>query len=114
MGVRLHVARTYKVEFADSQFFNWQIEEINNLIKNHCENSCFSYNDDYCNSDSFEVDKDDLIKLIEWLKICSVEEYETENKKLSKEYTKDEVAKNLNYCLEHSDPENDYVKFYWF
>lgn len=114
MGCRLHVAKTYNVKYADGGCFNWQIEEINDLIGEHCDDAWFSDSEYPSSSYEIEVAKDEFKNLIDWLRTCSVEEYTEQNETLSKACTKEYVADNFQYFLDNGEPETEYLRLSWF
>lgn len=64
MSMTLHCAKTFKVEWEDREHFNWQIEEIESLLKAlgmslglyNCQDTF-----DYPYSDTFDVDREDYL-----------------------------------------------------
>ncbi len=108
MGYRLHAATLYKVEYGTG-LFNHQSEQINNLLT-ECPSAV--WNDEESDfADEIDIDRSDLTTLIHRLRSMSDEqfaEYEIDG------YTKDDVADNLQHFLDEADPNNDYVKLFWF
>ena len=115
MSCTLHSAKIYQVEYSDDSWFNWDIEEINDLIAAHTDNSWFSDTEYMSGSNSLEVEKDEMQSLIDWLNDPDNEDdYKEENETLSKKYSRTEVAERLSSLLKDSDPKNGYVRLEWF
>ena len=113
MGYRLHVAKKYIVEYADTEAFNWKILEFHNLLS-ACGAQYTGETDDY----SFEVTKEDWEMMID--KISSLDSLEDEEEKseieeclADLECSKEEMVKLLKEYLEQSDPDRDvmYLSF---
>ena len=113
MGYRLHVAKKYVVEYADTEAFNWKIHEFHNLLS-ACGVQYTGETDDY----SFEVTKEDWEKMIE--KISSLDLLEDKEEKseiegclADLECSKEEMVKLLKVYLDESDPDRDvmYLSF---
>lgn len=113
MGYRLHVAKKYIVEYADTEAFNWKILEFHNLLS-ACGAQYTGETDDY----SFEVTKEDWEKMID--KISSLDSLEDEEEKseiegclADLECSKEKMARLLKEYLEQSDPDRDvmYLSF---
>ena len=114
MGYRLHVAREYKVEYALGDAFNYKVEEFHDLLSA----SRAEYTGDAYDSD-FEVSKEDWIRMIEKLKNLGSNNDAREKADIRKciadlESTADEVIGMLEYFLENSDPDNDYLHLSFF
>ena len=114
MGYRLHVARVYRVEYALGDAFNYKYEEFLNLLS-----TCgvdYTGGNEY--EAEFEVTVDDWNKVIDKLKhLYDLEEDEREEIKGAVEdleSTTDEVIEMLEYYLENSDPDNDYLHLCFF
>lgn len=114
MGYRLHVAREYKVEYALGDAFNYKVEEFHDLLS-----ACRAeYTGDAYDSD-FEVSKDDWIRMIEKLKNLGSNNDAREKADIQRciaylGSTAEEVIRMLEYYLENSDPENDYLHLSFF
>ena len=75
MGFRLHVARTYRVEYGSTEAFNYAVEEFHTLLS--ALDIPFS-GDEY--DDEFEIDKEDWFKGIGKLKnLTNLREDDQEN-----------------------------------
>lgn len=59
MGMRLHVATKYQVEYSDIEFFNWKQLEFAELLK--AVGICVDPSEA---SSRFDFDKDDMVMLI--------------------------------------------------
>ena len=113
MGNRLHVAKTYKVEYSQFCCFNWKIEEFHDLL-NICD--CYFTGDKW--DEEFDVSKEDIQKLLAILE--NPRDFDNiDGKRLSKCLISLEcTAKEAHYCikslLETAEPNDDYVHFSFF
>ncbi|HCE47153.1 MAG TPA: hypothetical protein DEQ84_00425 [Prevotellaceae bacterium] len=111
MGCRLHVAKTYKVEYGKADFNHLQ-EQINLLLDDLCENAVWESDaiPDYANE--VELNKEELKRGINRLRNEIDDEefcfYEIDG------YSRAEVADILEQFLNEADPDNDFVKLFWF
>lgn len=111
MGYRLHYAKKYDVQYAESGFSHLQ-EPINNLL-NKLTGGFKSFEGaipEY--AETFEVDKGALRDAIAILKVYP-------NEKLPKDltsagYNASGIAILLEEALQCSDSNNDYVVFSWY
>ena len=114
MGYRLHVAREYKVEYAPGDAFNYKVEEFHDFLS-----ACGAeYTGEIFDAD-FEVSKEDWIRMIEKLKNLDSINDAREKADIRKciadlESTAEEVIRMLEYYLENSDPENDFLHLSFF
>ncbi len=113
MGYRLHVARVYKVEYALGDAFNYKCSEFHNLLS-----ACGTeYTGEEFDAE-FEVNKDEWKKAIDKVKhLYGLPEEEREEilgaiNDLGS--TTDEVVQMMEYFLEKSDPNNDYLHLSYF
>ena len=110
MGSKLHVARTYKVEYSDTTAFNNKNEELHDLLDAlGVEYSGSAYDED------FEVSR------LEWRKgISMLEKPDDEKKKEIDEllqklgYDRNEVIRLFKQFDEESEPESFYLQFSFF
>ena len=113
MGNRLHVAKHYRVEYAPTEAFNWQIEEFHNLLSA----LDVDYTGDTYDED-FEVDREHWQKGLEKLKNLenqSQDEREYINDALEElGYKRKEVIDLFKAYLEASDPDDFYMHFSFF
>ena len=105
MGYRLHVAKKYIVEYADTEAFNWKIHEFHNLLSAGGAQYT-GETDDY----SFEVTKEDWEMMID--KISSLDSLEDEEDKseiegclADLECSKEKMVRLLKVYLDESDPD---------
>lgn len=113
MGYRLHVAKTYKVEYALGDAFNYKVEEFHEFLS-----ACGAdYTGDLYDSD-FEVCKEDWQMVIEKLKnldsIKDVEKTDILRCIEELECTEDEVLEMLEYYLENADTSDGYLHLSFF
>lgn len=114
MGYRLHVAKTYKVEYALGDAFNYKVEEFHRLLL-----ACgIDFTGEMHDSD-FEVDKEEWKKMIEKLKNLDSLKDAREKGYIQRcieelESTADETVRMLEYYFRHSDPDNDYLHLSFF
>jgi len=114
MGYRLHVAKTYKVEYALGDAFNYKSEEVHNLMS-----ACgIEYSDDEYDSD-FEVSVNEWQKFI--YKLKNLDTLDNENEKFEIEAciedlssSKEEVIKMLEYYQENGDTSDGYLHLSFF
>lgn len=113
MGYRLHVAKKYDVEYACGNAFNYKCEEFHDLLS-----SCGAAYTGESYEAEFEVTREDWKMVIDKLKnISNLEEDEREEIKGSiddLDCTTEEVIEMLEYYLEKSDPNNDYLHLSYF
>lgn len=110
MGCRLHVAKTYKVEYGKADFNRLQ-EQINLLLDDLCEHA--EWNDNIADySNEVELNKEELKRGINYLRNGMDDEefcfYEIDG------YSRTEVADILEQFLNEADQDNDFVKLFWF
>ena len=110
MGFRLHVARTYRVEYGSTEAFNYAVEEFHTLL------SALSVpytGDDY--DDEFEIDKEDWFKGIGKLRnLANLREDERENITSALQglgCTVEEAIELFEAYIRESDQGNYYMHF---
>lgn len=108
MGKRLHVAKTYQVEYASGhEHFNHKVGEFNNLLD---ALHIVRYPDDDIYSEDFEISKIQWrkgIRKLQQLGTLPTEDQESINQALhGLESTASEVVKIMKEYLEASDPDN--------
>ena len=113
MGHRLHVAKTYIVEYALPDNFNYEVTEFHDLLK--------SLDVDYTGEswdDQFEVTKEDWQKGIDKLK--NLPNLETEEKEDIESALKDlreplpEIIDFMELLYEKADPKHDFMVLSFF
>ena len=113
MGYRLHVAKVYKVEYALGDAFNYKVEEFKALLS-ACD---ATYTGESWDAD-FEVTKEDWKKVINTLKhlhdLPEVEREEVQGAIDDLECSTDEVIQMLEYYIENSEPDSDYLHLSFF
>ena len=109
MGYRLHSAKTYKVEYGTG-LFNRNQEAVNNLLS-ECPSVDFNDESDFANE--IEIEKADLTTLIH--RVMGMSDSDLKNEYGFEDgYTKEDIAANLQQLLDEADPDNNYVKLFWF
>lgn len=119
MGLRLHSATKYEIEYGDKADFNYQQDKINAIIDALAEGDC---DDEFLCSDTFAANRATLLanidKIIHPDENWEWQETVDENiKKLEKEcypITRDDIYKSLKAIIEQSDSNCYYVHFAWF
>lgn len=110
MGFRLHVARTYRVEYGSTEAFNYAVEEFHTLLSAlEVPYSGDSYDNE------FEVDKEEWQRGLKKLKnLANLEEdgKETITDALNGlGCSAEEVIELFESYLRETDPNNYYMKF---
>ena len=125
MGKRLHVAKTYKVEYSSFQRFNYKTEEFRNLLGIL---DCPTYGmDEYDEGygDNFEVEKKFYDKAIETLKAYDKQDEELREdidqciealygNGQAKEELRMEAISDLETYRKEAEPEGEYMFFSFF
>ncbi len=110
MGLRLYVAKTYKVEFAYGIAFNYMVSEFHNLL----DALNVSYSGETWD-DRFDVEKEEWLKGIEVLKnlhnLEASEREEIEDALEACECTLDEAIELFEGYYNSADPDHDYLEF---
>lgn len=109
MWLRLHVAQTHKIEYAPSEFFNWKIDEIANIIDNFCEDHSSLFDKDGCAKDSFEVSADEFSAMIGKIEKMDANDFFAEYSLI-----KADVLEGFKYLYFNRDADNYYINLYWF
>lgn len=117
MGHRLHVAKTYKVEYSFSKGFNYKVTEFKNLL----DELDVTYTGDEYDND-FEVTVDDWKKVIDILKHPEKVDFDRDGidieevKKCLKMCgeTWDDALRLFEQILEEGDSEDGYLHFCFF
>lgn len=111
MGNRLHVAKTYIVEYSDYEEFNWQQEGFRNLMNALEIELC---GETWCGEIwDFEIAKEDWEKGMERLRIDEGNrEINRALQSLGK--TGGEMLEIMETYLKESDPDFDYLEFSFF
>lgn len=108
MSVRLHAARTYKVEWGAGTFGS-ESENINSLLYNLCENIC--YNGPAAEyAEDLEIDANDFKEAIERVRSMSPKDL----KHYGIELTPTHLAKELEDLYEEADKSDGYIHLCWF
>ena len=102
MGMRLHVATRYQVEFSDIEFFNWKQMEFADLLE--AVDICVDPSED---TSRFDFDKDDMEMLIREVRT-------SDNNKVLKAVeamgeSRENVADKLQQLLDAAEPNDNYV-----
>lgn len=110
MGLRLYVAKTYKVEFAYGIAFNYMVSEFHNLL----DTLNVSYSGETWDN-RFDVEKEEWLKGIEVLKnlhnVEASEREEIEDALEACECTLDEAIELFEGYYNSADQEHDYLEF---
>lgn len=113
MGKRLHIARKYEVEWTDSAYFNWKIEEFHNLM-----DALEMYYTGETWDDEFEVSKEDWQKGIDTLRnydSLDADERETIDEALEPlEYGREEVIGIMEHLMEQSEKDWNFIECSFF
>lgn len=115
MGHRLHVAKTYKVEYSFSKGFNYKVEEFKSFL----DELDVSYTGDVYDND-FEVTVDDWKKVIDIMKHpekvnpddIDIDEVKQRLKMCGE--TWDDALRLFEQILEEGDSEDGYLHFCFF
>lgn len=102
MGMRLHVATKYQVEYSDIEFFNWKQGEFAALLE--AVGICVDPSED---SSRFDFDKDDMEMLIREVRT-------SDNDKVLKAVeamgeSRENIADKLQQLLDAAEPNDTYV-----
>lgn len=102
MGMRLHVATKYQVEYSDIEFFNWKQLEFADLLEALC--ICVDPSED---TSRFDFDKDDMKMLIRKVRTSDdtnvLQAIETMGE------GRDKLADELQQLLDAADPNDNYI-----
>ena len=113
MGYRLHYATTYKVKY-DGGDFSHNTYEINSLLQELCPNMWDNNDIDTGYADELEIKREEAQEAIKTLEKWHEEVEEVPVWMQNERYTYLDIAEFLKEALEHSDQENDYIRFAWF
>ena len=102
MGMRLHVATKYQIEYSDIEFFNWKQLEFADLLEavGICVDPCED-------TSRFDFDKEDMEMLIR-------EVLTSDNDKVLKAVeamgeSRENIAGKLQQLLDAAEPNNNYI-----
>jgi hypothetical protein len=112
MGYRLHVAKTYKVEWDYNGMFNHKSEQINTLLADLCPLAYFD-GEDKSFSQRIEINKEELQEAIQDIENNN-EYYDELLEHRGINCTANEFIDCLKDLLKVSDKRNDYVILEWF
>ena len=102
MGMRLHVATKYQVEYSDIEFFNWKQMEFADLLE--VVGICVDPSED---STRFDFDKDDMEMLIREVRTSN------DGKVLraieAMDESREKLADELQQLLDAAEPNDTYV-----
>lgn len=102
MGMRLHVATKYQVEYSDIEFFNWKQMEFADLLE--VVGICVDPSED---STRFDFDKDDMEMLIREVRTSN------DGKVLraieAMDESREKLADELQQLLDAAEPNDAYV-----
>ena len=108
MGKRLHIARRYDVEWADSAYFNWKIEEFHNLLS-----ALGMYYTGEPWDDEFDVSKEDWRMGIDTLRnydSLDADDRKTIDEALEAlEYGREEVLQIMEHLMNQAEPDWNYI-----
>lgn len=115
MGVRLHYAERYEVKYGSEGFANWLQVPINELLEEvagSVDSTIYWGHEDGVYSENFEIEKEDLNRIIEEL-------YSRDDSLLSPELLNEgidtvDVISFLENALNKAEPNDYYVHFSWF
>ena len=102
MGMRLHVATKYQIEYSDIEFFNWKQSEFANLL----DAVCIQYISDY-EWTTFEFFREDMERLIEAVRTS--DDAKVANAINDFEMSRDEITDALNQLLKVADPKDEII-----
>ena len=108
MSVRLHAARSYKVEWGNGTFGS-ESEHINSLLYNLCDN--MGYNGvaaEY--AEDLEIDADDFKEAIERVGEMTPKELEY----YGLNYTPSQLADELEALYNEADKSDGYIHLCWY
>lgn len=115
---KLHVAKTYKVEYSESNWFNHDLERINEFLYDlHylVTQSVPEFNcDEYQYATRLEFNKTNWTKMIDWLKMKYQTEYAIMPSGGKEGYSNGEMVRFMQEILDKSDPNNDFLILEWF
>ena len=102
MGMRLHVATKYQIEYSDIEFFNWKQMEFADLLE--AVGICVDPSE---YSTRFDIDKHDLEMLIREVRT-------SDNDKVLKaveamDESREKLADKLQQLLDAAEPNDNYV-----
>ena len=112
MGYRLHVCKTYQVEYSNYGRFSNCSEAINEIIAEVCPNAFFN-GEDKCFSDEIQIEKEDLLEAIETIK-NDTEYFDRMLKVKAVNYDSKELVDVLLDFIKYSDKKNSFVVLKWF
>ena len=69
MGNRVHVAKAYKVEYADTAAFNWKHQEFFDLLQTIGAEPSWMNGDNECPDWNFECPKENYHNAVEFLRV---------------------------------------------
>lgn len=111
MGYRCHVATKYDVKYGHG-FLSYEQDFVNHLLDNLCPG--LWCNSEYIGSaDTLEIPRDEFeqaIKIVKKRREKIAKDIEDEKADI----TVDELISSMESWLENSDPNNDFVRLYWF
>ena len=102
MGMRLHVATKYQIEYSDIEFFNWKQSEFANLL----DAVGIQYISDY-EWTTFEFFREDMERLIEAVRTS--DDAKVANAINDFEMSRDEITDALNQLLKVADPKDEII-----
>lgn len=88
MGKTLHVAKTYVVEWGNTEAFNWSFDKFYDLLKKLGANTCMGSEDE--NVYDFEVDQESYETAM-----ANLKQYIEDPDKLSDEVDADDIRKAI-------------------
>ena len=113
MGCRANVVKTYIVEYADGQWFNWQAEPLLELLRGHdIEVWQANENDPY--SDWEIQDIEGFKRLIEALEQKSSDERCKPFEALVNSEVAEVFKEWLKYVIDGGEFAEDFIRVHWF
>lgn len=102
MGMRLHVATKYRVEYSDIEFFNWKQLEFAELLK--AVGICVDPSED---SSRFDFDKEDMEMLIREIRTSNDIKVLKAVEAMGE--SREKLADNLQQLLDAAEPYDNYI-----
>ena len=113
MGCRANVVKTYIVEYADGQWFNWQAESLLRLLSEH-DVDVWRSNEDDPYSDLEIRDIEGFKRLIEALEQKSPDERCKPFEELTNNEVVDIFKEWLKYAIDSGEFAEDFIRIHWF
>lgn len=108
MAVKLRAAKLYKVEFGKEHFAHQQWE-VNELLSRLCPEAVWSV-DIPVFADEVEIMRYELQAAVKRIREMPDDDFY----RIVPDYKKEQFADTLQEVLNEADPDNDFIKLYWF